>query len=80
MTLFIAAFLCCVCVWWGGRWPTLDQKPFMLNWAIVYLEKQKEGLSVKNLSIFNEALFQKMFLNICKRMKSSLERGNCRKV
>ena len=42
-----------------GEGGALEQKPYLVNWAIVCLEKQKGGLGIRNLSIFNETLLGK---------------------
>ena len=42
---------------WGKG--ILVNKPYRVNWSIVYLDKQKRGLGFKNLSTFNKALLGK---------------------
>ena len=42
---------------WGGG--ALEQKPHLVRWAIVCLEKIKGGLGVKGLGTFNRALLGK---------------------
>ncbi|RVW37910.1 putative ribonuclease H protein [Vitis vinifera] len=44
---------------WGGG--ALDQKPHLVNWAIMCFKKQNGGLRIRNLSIFNKALLGKWF-------------------
>ena len=39
----------------------LEQKPHLVNWSIVCLEKYKGGLVMRNLSIFNKAFLGKWF-------------------
>ena len=42
---------------WGGG--ALEQKPHLVRWSIVCVEKRKEGLGVKNLGTFNRDLLGK---------------------
>ncbi|WKA06987.1 hypothetical protein VitviT2T_024859 [Vitis vinifera] len=42
---------------WGGG--NLEQKPHLVRWEVVCLNKKKGGLGVKNLSILNKALLAK---------------------
>ena len=42
---------------WGGG--ALEQKPHLVKWFIVRLDKQKEGLGIRALSILNEVLLGK---------------------
>ena len=42
---------------WGGE--VLEQKPHLVRWPIVCLEKRKGGLGVKSLGTFNRALLCK---------------------
>ena len=39
----------------------MEQKPHLVNWSIICLEKHKWGLGIKNLSIFNMALLGKWY-------------------
>ena len=40
-------------------WWALEQKPYLVRWPIVCLDKRKGGLGVKSLGTFNRALFGK---------------------
>ena len=42
---------------WGGG--ALVQKPHLVRWNMVFLEKRKGGLGVRNLSLMNIALLSK---------------------
>ena len=42
---------------WGGG--ALEQKPHLVRWLIVCVEKRKERLGVKSLGTFNRALLGK---------------------
>ena len=42
---------------WGGG--ALEQKPHLVRWLIVCVEKRKERLGVKNLGTFNRDLLGK---------------------
>ena len=42
---------------WGGG--ALVQKPRLVRWNMVFLEKRKGGLGVRNLSLMNIALLSK---------------------
>ena len=42
---------------WGGC--ALEQKPHLVRWAIVRLDKQQGGLGIRDLTILNEALLGK---------------------
>ena len=42
---------------WGGR--ALTHKPYLVNWFVCCMEKQKRGLDIRNLSILNKALLGK---------------------
>ena len=42
---------------WGGG--ALEQKPHLVRWAIVRLDKQEGGLGIRDLTILNEALLGK---------------------
>ena len=44
---------------WGGG--ALEQKPHLVRWPIVCVEKSKGGLGVKSLGTFNRALLGKWF-------------------
>lgn len=37
----------------------LDQKPYLVNWATMCMEKQKRGLGIRSLSVFNKTLMGK---------------------
>ncbi|RVW88297.1 putative ribonuclease H protein [Vitis vinifera] len=42
---------------WGGR--ALEQRPHLVRWNLVCLEKKKGGLSVRNLALLDKALLSK---------------------
>ena len=42
---------------WGGG--VLEQKPHLVRWLIVCIDKRKGGLGVKSLGSFNRALLGK---------------------
>ena len=42
---------------WGGG--ALEQKPHLVRWSIVCVDKRKGGLGVKSLGTFNRALLGK---------------------
>ena len=43
-------------LWVGGE---LEKKSHLVNWSIVYLEKQNGSLGFRSLSLFNKALLGK---------------------
>ena len=42
---------------WGGG--ALVQKPHLVRWNLVCLDKKKGGLSIRNLALMNNALLSK---------------------
>ena len=62
-------------IWEGGA---LVNKPHLLSWSIVCLEKSKGGLGFRNLPTFNNGPLGKWSWRYAK--KSSLKMGNCWQV
>ena len=53
---------------WGGG--ALEQKPYLVRWPIVCLDKRSGGLGVKSLGAFNRALLGKWVWSFANERKA----------